>query len=152
MFINRYNHSTEMWPTPIFCVGSISIFYRLPTLILTHYLSLLVCLTYLLKSLNILLSPMPKPSQWSLWTQVSLTIINQRSFRGTQLLKKNSVHQETEGLLTRLQNPASTLREINPVHTLPPYFLKIHFDVILPFMTNHQNIQLRFPHQNYLYF
>jgi hypothetical protein len=42
------------------------------------------------------------------------------------------------------------LSQINPVHTSPSYFLKIHFNIIFSFMLNSSKWprSLRFPHQS----
>jgi len=41
---------------------------------------------------------------------------------------------ELEGSLARSQEPATVpiLNQINPFHTLPPYFPQIHSNIILP--------------------
>ena len=45
--------------------------------------------------------------------------------------------------------PVSTLSQITLVHTFPPYFLKIHFNIILPAMHKRSKWSLssKFPHQ-----
>jgi len=49
---------------------------------------------------------------------------------------------EPKGSLLHLQAP--TTCQINPIHVSPYLFMKIHFNIILPFMWHHlraQNIQ-----------
>lgn len=52
----------------------------------------------------------------------------------TQLFKKCSTFYGIQIFITMLTKPVCTLNMINPVHTLPPNFLNIKFNIILPSM------------------
>jgi len=58
---------------------------------------------------------------------------------------------EPECLLLRLQEPI--LNQMNPPHTSPTYFFKIHFNIIHPSMSNSSNwyLPFRLSDQNFVY-
>jgi hypothetical protein len=59
---------------------------------------------------------------------------------------------EPEGSLPvhNSSQPVTILRQIKSIHTLPPYFFKFNFHIILPSMprSSKWSLYFRFPHQN----
>jgi len=62
-----------------------------------------------------------------------------------QILLNLKVHYHNYGCLP----PVSVVSQINPIHALPSYILKIHFNIILPSMPGFfkWSLSLRLPHQ-----
>jgi hypothetical protein len=48
--------------------------------------------------------------------------------------------------------PVHILSQINPVHTIPPYFFKIHFNIILPLKprSSESSLPFRLPNPNFV--
>jgi hypothetical protein len=60
--------------------------------------------------------------------------LTSRSRRGKGLVKKSNISPKCYSAFSSFMEPATGpyLRQMNPFHILPTYFLKIHFNIIFP--------------------
>ena len=74
-------------------------------------------------------------------------------FSGSQEVPHILWNPRAHNHVNKCPPPAPVLREINPIHALTSHFLKIHLNIILPYMprSSKWSLSFRFPHQNSVY-